>query len=289
MTDARNKNRIDVWPTTAAAIASANAGAKRVNRIDVWPTTAAAKAHTSGGSSYIAKAVHFDGSTYLGIGSLSTSDSPVLSFSMWLKTPVQLANNTIFVSDADNNFTPIFVQVGGDISSFSMQCYDPAGDGNLSASFGGFTIGSWHHFLFSCDVGLAGEGNKLNKLYVDGVEATITDTANTGGAFSNPMNGLSFQVMGDPFNENMVSDAADIWIAPGQSLLVGGDIPPATIAKFILAGKPVNLGVNGEVPTGITPTVFFSGDALSFATNGGIGGAFTLTGTLTNASTSPSD
>jgi hypothetical protein len=54
-------------------------------------------------------------------------------------------------------------------------------------------------------------------------------------------------------------------------------------------GKPVNLGTNGQTPTGTIPAMFFSGDASGFPTNQGTGGAFTLTGSLTNASTSPSD
>jgi len=60
--------------------------------------------------------------------------------------------------------------------------------------------------------------------------------------------------------------------------------------KFIDAiGKPVFLGSDGSLPTGVAPAMFFSGDSTAFATNRGTGGPFTLTGSLTNASTSPSD
>jgi hypothetical protein len=78
---------------------------------------------------------------------------------------------------------------------------------------------------------------------------------------------------------------ADLWIAPGISLLDGsGDIPLATRRKFIDAlGKPVFLGANGELATGTAPAVFLSGDASTFATNLGTGGAFATTGTLTDA------
>jgi hypothetical protein len=72
--------------------------------------------------------------------------------------------------------------------------------------------------------------------------------------------------------------------------LTGASISPATIAKFFsAAGKPVALGADGSTPTGTAPRIFFSGDNSSFATNKGTGGSFTLTGSLTNASTSPSD
>ena len=60
--------------------------------------------------------------------------------------------------------------------------------------------------------------------------------------------------------------------------------------KFISGDKkPVFLGTDGSKPTGSAPPVYFSGDATDFSTNKGDGGAFTLTGTLTNSSTSPSD
>lgn len=64
--------------------------------------------------------------------------------------------------------------------------------------------------------------------------------------------------------------------------------------KFISAtGKPVNLGANGSTPLGVQPLVYqrmADGAAAStFATNLGSGGAWTITGALDTASTSPSD
>lgn len=60
-------------------------------------------------------------------------------------------------------------------------------------------------------------------------------------------------------------------------------------AKFISGGKPVDLGATGALPTGTQPIVYVKGPAAAFATNLGSGGNFTVTGTLTNAATSPSD
>jgi hypothetical protein len=90
-------------------------------------------------------------------------------------------------------------------------------------------------------------------------------------------------------NIPIICDLADLRIMPGVSLLDGGgDIPEATRRMFIDAdGKPVDPAV---VTAALgAPCILFSGDAAAFATNQGTGGAFTLTGTLTDASTSPSD
>jgi hypothetical protein len=61
--------------------------------------------------------------------------------------------------------------------------------------------------------------------------------------------------------------------------------------KFIsAAGKPADdLGASGEGPTGTNPTVFLSGDTVTWHTNKGSGGGFTEVGALTDASSSPSD
>ena len=64
--------------------------------------------------------------------------------------------------------------------------------------------------------------------------------------------------------------------------------------KFIgAAGKPVDLGANGELPLGASPLVFLHIDdgeaANNFKDNAGTGGGMTLNGALTTAATSPTD
>lgn len=60
--------------------------------------------------------------------------------------------------------------------------------------------------------------------------------------------------------------------------------------KFRTAGgKPNSLGANGAGPTGAQPIVYFKGPASAFPTNRGTGGNYTVTGTLTDGSTNPSD
>jgi hypothetical protein len=58
-----------------------------------------------------------------------------------------------------------------------------------------------------------------------------------------------------------IADVADVYFAPGQFL----DLSiPGNVAKFISAGKPVDLGSDGSTPTGIAPLVFLSGDVTMF-------------------------
>jgi hypothetical protein len=76
--------------------------------------------------------------------------------------------------------------------------------------------------------------------------------------------------------------------------LSGGDIPELTRRKFIsAAGKPVLLGADGSIPTGQAPAIFLHLDkgehSSGFAINRGVGGTLALGGTLTGASSSPSD
>jgi hypothetical protein len=78
-----------------------------------------------------------------------------------------------------------------------------------------------------------------------------------------------------------------VWVAPG--VFIDFSVA-ANRRKFSDAsGKPVNLGSHGEIPTGTSPFYFFSGDHTSFPTNQGTGDTFSLTGTLTDATSSPSN
>lgn len=82
----------------------------------------------------------------------------------------------------------------------------------------------------------------------------------------------------------LTADIAQAYLAYGDAADI--DLSdPLNIAKFIVDGKPVDLLTSGAPE----PLVLFDGDASTFGNNQGTGGSFTLTGTLTNASTSPSD
>lgn len=62
----------------------------------------------------------------------------------------------------------------------------------------------------------------------------------------------------------------------------------ANRALFISGGYPVNLGSNGQTPTGSSPLLYLKSAANSVGTNSGTGGNFTTNGTFAIASSAPS-
>lgn len=232
------------------------------------------------GSSYHADAVHFDGDAAIRINSLTCVDETSLAISYWIKEADANDNHLLWVSDrahAEN------CQLYYAIRKPRLQLFGPLGANEIENS-AAYSADAWHHILISVD-SAAGR----HKFYVDDVDVTtvISSDADVVADF----NGKDFSFGDDGFEFFITADVSEFWFAVGQSLTDGGGtIPQATRRKFISAsGKPVDLGADGSTPTGTAPTIFFSGNSSGFATNKGTGGAFTLTGSLTNAATSPSD
>jgi peptidoglycan hydrolase-like protein with peptidoglycan-binding domain len=252
------------------------------------PTPATPPASPPSPAPYVAKAVHFDGATTLHIASLSTTDNNTFSFVIWSKiqAPDYAGADPFFDTDPENNYTTL----AGIGSSFSSQfeAYDASGSGPAIKE--GVTAGTLPAAQWNVVIASVNSTTGVMKVYRGDTDITGSLGIN-GIPFSLVNNGLSFWFGGDPFGFDITGDISDVWIAPGQSLLDGGgDIPEATRRKFIGAdGKPVDLGSDCSAPTGMAPAVCFSGDASTFGTNKGTGGAFTLTGTLTDAGTSPSN
>lgn len=87
--------------------------------------------------------------------------------------------------------------------------------------------------------------------------------------------------------DKMFATIADIWFSTTYLDISNS----ANRAKFIdqTTLRPVPLGAKGELPTGSQPLLYLGRDYSNFQTNLGSGGAFTVTGTLTRGTTSPSD
>lgn len=237
---------------------------------------------------YVPGAVHFDGATNLINSALVSSDNGAASFSLWFKNPSSPASiPTYFVVDPEGSFI-CGSQGGADASEYGAFFGGPDGTINTGSPSPAVSVGSWHNLLVSIDVRRA---TPVMTIYLDDV--LVSYTPQTTGSFTGSsvltFNGLPLWIGADSFGDNSIGDAADWWIAPGVSLLDGGgDTPLATRRKFIDgSGKPVYLGANGELPTGTPPAVFLSGDASSFGTNRGTGGAFATTGAFTNAGSHP--
>lgn len=239
----------------------------------------------SGDDGYQANAVHFDGSTALSIASLTApgDNTGLFTCSMWLKVSQNNFDDGFvwWVCDPNGNYT---ILSGPEMGSNQWA----TGLDDLGAITSGapLSAGTWMNLLISAQTDKA-IGQKVMQIYINDALATYTPTDISAGAFLLTFNGREFWFAGDPFDQYAEGDAADIWIAPGQFIDFSVE---ANRRKFISAnGKPVDLGADGSTPTGTAPAVFFSGNASGFAINKGTGGDFTLTGSLTNASTSPSD
>ncbi len=233
-------------------------------------------------TSYAAQAVHFDGSTYLSTASLTTTNNGFFSFSWWGVYTNDGTNDSDFAVDpvgiANDAFAVTMDGVNDGQTSYIFA--DTAGTKFLTAesAVGAVSFGTWHHICGAVSTNLSA-GSKIALLLCDGVSiaTTVTDVST---AFVNDVNGRPFFV-GHDNATTILGDRADIWIAPGQFVDFSD---AAVLAKFRTVGnRPVFLGATGSIPTGTSPAIFFSGNAATFATNKGTGGAFITTGTLTNA------
>jgi hypothetical protein len=314
--------------------------------------------YTGGGGSYVAKAVHTDGTVILINEALSAAglDNENYSASYWWKDISGVGGTgVITITDPDNSY------VNGLDAQTNNPSYDFNSEDGSSGLLGGFYAepfdSSWHHYLISVKTN-ASAGNKIATVYIDDVY-DLGAAQDVNPSFTMVNNGKKVTVFDDGFSDGVVGDFADLWVAPGVSLLEGG-----SPALKILAANPsgagpgpvtllgavagqsvsgvfdytskvdvssefetvisvndqiqqtgsstlVNLGVS--LPGGLTipdatrrlfisatkkpmdPSGFpsaamlFSGDSTTFPINQGTGGDFSLTGTLTNASTSPSN
>lgn len=242
---------------------------------------------------YTTAAVHFDGATQLSIASLTATDNGVFSASVWIKSPGVISTQFIWANDIEGD-TPdtAALQVFDELTYLYSYSSDPTATKTLAAYSDPISTG-WDHLLWAGKTDAA-EGSKVIKIYRNNVDVTA-EIEDVGSAYNLNWNGFQFEIGAADGAEFYTGDMADLWIAPGQSILTGSDISAETRAKFINPStlKPVDLGADGSTPTGVAPRMFFrrapAAAASTFGTNLGTGGAFTTTGTLTNAATSPSD
>lgn len=140
----------------------------------------------------------------------------------------------------------------------------------------------WHHLLIAAELDVTPVG----QVYLD--DAVLAGTDNTGplqGDIDWPRPDWG---IGNLFNPDAVraKDLAEVWFDDNYL-----DISiESNRRKFIdAAGKPADLGETGQLPLGAAPLGFFSGPTVSWHTNKGTGGGFTMIGALSDAPTSPSD
>lgn len=256
-------------------------------------------AAAGGGSDFYAKAVTFNGSTqYLTRGAdlTSNADSKVGIFSCWLK----------FNASGDANQNNIYATTQSGVPSTSGQFFvfrSPSGSpffnrlnvfGQAPDDTAAFNVVSddsftsadgWVHLLASWDL-----ANNLAHMYInDVVNESSSNKNNKNVDYTKPEHAVGSSSVGAT---KFAGDMAELYLNNDEYIDITVE---ANRRKFISAlGKPVDLGSNGQRPTGASPIVYLGirdGDASSvFAVNKGTGGNFTVNGgVLSIASTSPSD
>ncbi|HEU4769899.1 MAG TPA: hypothetical protein VFS77_21215 [Pyrinomonadaceae bacterium] len=242
---------------------------------------------------YETGAVHFDGAnSSIALAAFAAADSPLLSYSCWFKAA---ANQSSCLWVVRPDYFTTFNNLSSGLMHIGLSDADANFVMEIISNAGAYSLNAWHHLLFTADTNF-GDGLKKIKFYID--DADVTNILYDGNdPFPIGFNGLNF-ILGATgamgIEGELVMDIADFWFAPGQTLLTGSDISEATRRKFIDAsGKPVNLGAAGATPIGVAPAIFCrrapAAAASTFASNLGADGALVLTGSLTNAATSPSD
>jgi hypothetical protein len=240
----------------------------------------------SGGGSYTAKAVHFDGTQHLSTNSLAATDNTFMSGAFWFNLPGLISDGVVGIVDPQSSYTTDidFGNSSGNTNlNINLQNIDTSLTFSIRIHGPIISLDAWHFVIFSGDTS-TGTG----KVYLDGID--VTTLGNYTVPFTMSFNGLPFFVGDDGASDPVIGDIADLRLAPGQSWLTAGDISPDTLALFQdpITMKPVDPAI-ATAALG-PPAILFSGDASAFGQpNLGTGGAFTLTGVLTNASSSPSD
>lgn len=178
-----------------------------------------------------------------------------------------------------------FRRVFTNVFRFDLQQSDGVTSATIQ-SVGTYTASAtWMHLLASWDVATLG----AHHLYINDV-SDISVTEFNNATIDYTMANWSVGAQVNAAEKSNIS-FAEYYFAPGQYL----DFSiVANRRKFISpSGKPVHLGADGSLPTGVAPIMYHhldDGEAVAnFATNRGTGGNFTITGALATASTSPSD
>lgn len=239
----------------------------------------------------IVNAVLFDGADWLtkadGIGG-SAADNKFALGSFWVKKNGDGVLQTPMSSDIDSGGsgrTRIEIQP---TNIFAIKFNHASGEAVNATSTETITDdGNWHHIMYSFDLSDTGKRHAL----LDDVPMTMT-----WGVYN-----------GDSNIPYSVTDVSDTWTV-GSRTVAGVWQFDSDVAQFYFTneyldlsveanrrklisenGKPVEQGSNGSLVTGTPPLIYLNGATGTWHENDGAGGDFVEVGTLTTASSSPSD
>lgn len=233
-----------------------------------------------------------DEASYESVSTLSTTDSPFILASLWYRNPRAPTSPMGYAFTSITGYYYLHLY----LDHTEVEYFDSSGLLNYLARIDTAPPidTNWHHFIWASDTNHSAH-SKITTASLDGVAQTVLEGTDNSSAFD-----VAWTIEPAYVGLNASSsskrgklDMADVWIGMGQY----ADASSATVVNKFRdpgTGKPISLGANGELPTGTSPTIFFKGDTSTFANpNLGTGGSFnqeiTAGGTITNASTSPSD
>lgn len=237
---------------------------------------------------YIARGATFDGTNdYLTHASSLLTDSSQILLSFWFRinTLKQQWFYNVQDSGAGGNKNRLQVSFDGASGPVKISGRNSSGTELLDVRSSSISDNNWHHCAFSCDLTNASKRH----LYIDGSSDLATVNIYTSGTMelsggTSPENHIGSQ---SGAASKLDGDLADFFVESATYLDLSDS---ANLAKLIGSGdRPVFLGDSGDRVTGSSPDIFLSGPVASWHTNKGSGSGFTENGTLTAASSSPSD
>jgi hypothetical protein len=237
-----------------------------------------------------ARAVRFDGTNdcmLLGGGLPTAADSKLLTGSVWLRKQGSDGSDEDIVSNivgATGAYCRLR-KVSGNRLAIQLRNVAAGTVICLISSSTNITVANgWQHIAFSVDLADTGKRHIYRNdasdlaLVTTYTNDTVDFTADNWSIGSGPGTANKFD-----------GEVADLMLWPGAYLDLSVE---ANRRLFIDAGgKPVDPGPYGTRPGLGVPALFLRGPANSFHQHKGTGGSwgFTVTGALTEASTSPSD
>ncbi len=229
---------------------------------------------------YLTGAVHFNGSTFLVRGAALTGWGTPSKFTMALWSKLSscvdgISSDANFFTQgttADNGNKYVNVNVAGTY-------FDSFGVGLITSTL-------WQCLLISLDLTVAGASVK--RLYINNGDVLVpgdtsegfTTTIAAGSNFWVGQDGFAVKITGDLADYRLwLGSALDFSVLNNRRLFIRSNGKPADpVAAQTLLGTPI-----------VKFMATVASPVATFSVNGGSGGAFTTTGTLTAASTSPTD
>jgi hypothetical protein len=200
-----------------------------------------------------------------------SADGNDWAFSVWFKAATLGANRTIFT----NSLTSFAFTWDNTDLRMELIIEDTAGTQRVRMyCLDSMATGVPHHFC------AFGDGT-LRNAYIDDVAATVNLYGSNTLDFTTPNWSIGAQPTGAV---KWVGGIGELWFGVGSAFALDFDTT-SNRRKFITAGGlPVDLGENGEIPTGSSPLSYHSfrtgGSPNDFATERGTSGTWTLNGAL---------